>query len=338
MKVSKDIRDNKVKKRRNLSDKGYKTLLSSKKIFLELLKTFVNKDWIGQIDENSIIKVDKSFILNDFNQKEADLVYRVKLKDKEIIFYVLMELQSKVDFLMPFRLLQYMLEIWRDVFNNEDKKTRMQKEYRLPVIVPIVLYNGKYTWTVPKNYKETLNGHEIFTNYVLDFKYILIDVNRYSEEDLNKIKNTITTVFYLDQKVDSDVFLYRLKEVLKISKSLDEDGQQALFNWIKNIFIRRVNIRDNKDIGEIIEKDKGGIEMVYALENIIERTKKENYKKGKEEGREKGREEGKLEGREEGKLEAVIALLDILDNETISKRLGIEIKLIERLRKEHMPK
>ena len=318
----------------NLNDKGYKALLSSKKIFLELLRTFVKNDWTEQIDEKSIIKVDKSFILNDFNQKEADLVYRVKLKDKEIIFYVLMELQSKVDFLMPFRLLQYILEVWRDIFNAEDTKKRMQKEFKLPVIVPIVLYNGKYNWNVSRNYKEILNGYEIFSDYVLDFKYILIDVNRYTEEELIKIKNTITTVFYLDQKVDSEIFLKRLKKVLEIAKALDEDGQRVLFNWIKNIFVKKLNIKNDKDIKKLIEGEQGGIEMVYALENILERTKKENYEKGIE----KGIEQGIEKGIEQGTLNAAIALFEILDDKTISERLGIELKLVKRLRKEHLTK
>ncbi len=79
-------------------DTGYKYLLSSKKAFLQLLRSFVQAGWAEGVDEASLIRVDKSFILQDFKNKEADLVYRAKLKDKEVIFYVLMELQSTVIF------------------------------------------------------------------------------------------------------------------------------------------------------------------------------------------------------------------------------------------------
>ncbi|WP_422664938.1 Rpn family recombination-promoting nuclease/putative transposase [Aneurinibacillus uraniidurans] len=58
-----------------------------------------------------------------------------------VIFYVLLEMQSSVDFQMPFRLLFYMLEIWRDILKNTDKNEAVRKDFRL------VLYNGKQEWT-----------------------------------------------------------------------------------------------------------------------------------------------------------------------------------------------
>jgi hypothetical protein len=44
---------------------------------------------------------------------------------------------------MSFRLLQYMLEVWRDAFNDTPEKERKRKSFRLPAIVPAVLYNGE---------------------------------------------------------------------------------------------------------------------------------------------------------------------------------------------------
>jgi hypothetical protein len=90
-----------------------------------------------------------------------------------------MELQSSVDFQMPYRLLLYMVEIWRDVLKNTDKKEAERKEFRLPSIIPIILYNGKGRWTAVRQFKETLAAAELFQKYVVDFEYILIDINRY---------------------------------------------------------------------------------------------------------------------------------------------------------------
>jgi hypothetical protein len=44
---------------------------------------------------------------------------------------------------MSFRLLQYMVEVWRDAFNDTPEKERKRKSFRLPAIVPAVLYNGE---------------------------------------------------------------------------------------------------------------------------------------------------------------------------------------------------
>ena len=40
----------------NEHDVGYKFLLSSKKVFLQLLRSFVNKDWVNQIEETQLEK------------------------------------------------------------------------------------------------------------------------------------------------------------------------------------------------------------------------------------------------------------------------------------------
>ena len=105
-------------------DKGYRQLLVNKKTFLELLQTFVREGWVREIEEGDLTLVDKSYVLQDFSDKEADIVYRLRLRGTEVIFYVLLELQSTVDHTMPFRLLQYMVEVWRDVYNNIYRKQR----------------------------------------------------------------------------------------------------------------------------------------------------------------------------------------------------------------------
>ena len=112
----------------NKHDKGYKSLLYSKKRFLELLRSFVKHGWVEKIHENSIVRVDKKYILQDFAEKEGDIVYKGKIGEEQEVFFVLIELQSKVDFLMPYRLLWYIIEIWRDVFRDTPKKIRERKK------------------------------------------------------------------------------------------------------------------------------------------------------------------------------------------------------------------
>jgi hypothetical protein len=53
-----------------------------------------------------------------------------------------MELQSTVDFHMPFRLLLYMVEIWRGILKDTKPGDEKTKKFKLPAIVPIILYNG----------------------------------------------------------------------------------------------------------------------------------------------------------------------------------------------------
>ncbi|WPZ19212.1 Rpn family recombination-promoting nuclease/putative transposase [Geobacillus subterraneus] len=140
----------------NEHDVGYKYLFSNKKVFLQLLNTFVKKEWIKKLDEQHLQKIEKSFILHDFIEKEADIIYEMKTEEQDVYFYILLELQSSVDYSMPFRLLQYMYELWRDIIKNTDQREFKSKKFKLPVIVPIVLYNGQNKWTAPLAFKDYL--------------------------------------------------------------------------------------------------------------------------------------------------------------------------------------
>ncbi len=93
------------------------------------------------------------------------------------------------------------MEIWRDVFRDTPKKVREQKDFRFSPIIPIVLYNGKNNWTAPKSFKDIIGQNNLFPEYIPDFQYILIDVNRYDEEELLEVGNLMSLVFYIEQKV-----------------------------------------------------------------------------------------------------------------------------------------
>ena len=168
-------------------DFGYRYLLSDKRTFCRFLRSFIDADWVWQIDERKVLRLDKSFILQDFKNREADIVYQLSLINQNVVFYLLVELQASVDFTMPFRLLQYMVEIWRSYV--KDMKFS-GKDFRLPVIIPCVLYNGQKNWTACKSFGEYQAGFEMFSDHALNFKYLLIDVNRYKQEELLQLPRT----------------------------------------------------------------------------------------------------------------------------------------------------
>ncbi len=216
-----DFYANEKKCQYNKHDTGYKSLLYSKRAFIELLRSFVKHSWVEYLNEDNIIRINNKYILQDFEGKESDIVYKAKIGKENVIFYVLIELQSKVDFLMPYRLLLYMVEIWRDVYRDTPENIREQKGFRFPSVVPIVLYNGKYKWTASMKYKDIVNQNNVFEKFIPNFEYLLIDVNRYNEQKLLQAGNLMSSVFYIDQKRDTEEIFKRLKTLMFTLKNFD---------------------------------------------------------------------------------------------------------------------
>ncbi|MFD0710713.1 Rpn family recombination-promoting nuclease/putative transposase [Paenibacillus sp. GCM10027626] len=291
---------------RHPHDRGYKHLLSSKQIFLELLRSFVKRGWVDQIDEANIIKVDKSYILQDFSGKEADLVYRVKIRDREVIFYILIELQSTVDTLMPWRLLSYQVEIWRQIMRDTPRAEKERKGFRLPVIVPLVLYNGSDSWSVPLEFRGILADDGLFEGeHLLNFSYFLLDVCRYTTEDLEKLSNLIGTVFLIEQnthlKVDELVDLFK-----KLAPTIDKtpvEQRQAFATWFEHILRRLMkNKGEEAEVQHMVEQiyKKGMSVVISNLERNLEWIREQAILQGLEQGLEKGLEKGLEQGLEKG--------------------------------------
>ena len=327
-------------------DKGYKYFLSNPHIFLDFIKNFVKEKWAVEIDEKSLEKLDKSYIGPDFSEKEADLVYRAKIKDSEVIFYILLELQSTVDYTMPFRLLVYMVYIWMDIIKQRGENEKGSKEFKLPSIVPLVVYNGGSRWNAAREYREIIEGSSYFEGYIPNFRYMLVDINCFSEEELIEIGNTIAAVFLLDQKIGGSELLSRLKKLKDILKEENEEEYKLFKGWLKYILKERLPKKEALEIERIIEESKEVEDMVLNITQTIDEMFNEAKMKGIEEGIQKGMEEGIQKGIEEGiqkgiqkgiekgKLETAENLLKLgVDIDIILKATGLSEKEIKDLRK-----
>jgi predicted transposase/invertase (TIGR01784 family) len=266
-------------------DTSYKFLLSSKKIFVELLRSFVDRGWVHAVDEEQLEQIPHSFILQDFKRKEADLVYRLSLNGQEVVFYILMELQSRVDYRMPYRLLLYQVEIWRYLLENKLKGLDNRKSFQLPPIVPIVLYNGGAEWTASRQFRQLLANEQMFSSELLNFEYILIDVERYNEEDLLAVANTIGAVFFLDQTEDRQELTERLHKLMHTIQKMPEENRRKFTTWMSNIVLHKVP-EQAPVVQQWLESMKGDA-AIMGLEKVLDDIELKGIQKGREEEKEK---------------------------------------------------
>jgi hypothetical protein len=265
-------------------DEGYRKIMADKNSFLHFMNKYIEASWIEGVTVEDLEQINTTYIDDEYLKRESDIIY--KIESKNVFFYTLLELQSEPDFSMPFRLLKYIVNLLDDVFKNTDKNTRVSKSFRLPAIVPIVLYNGEGNWTPVMSFKEYTANYGDFGDNIIDFKYILFDLNRYSEDDILTTHKLLDFVFTLDMKhysrsvCDSDEML---KKLVKLPHKLSDDDIKEFIQWIKYARFGG-NVDENLLNEAIIAFKKGEVEtMSYAMGRAMEKERVVFKQEGKTE-------------------------------------------------------
>ena len=203
-------------------------------------------------------------------------------------------------------------------FRNTPKNEREAKDYRLPAIVPIVLYNGPGEWTAVESFKECLQGYEHFGEYVIDFKYFLFDLNRTPESLILSTGKLLDMIFALDRAKQAD-----MERIVKLTSEkysqMSEDDQEELDNWIKHIWLG--DVKNETEKYRILSNFKRGEipNMISGFSIILQ------------EERQKGKEEAKKRANED-KIKIAKSLLDDLDIDTIIKKFELTTEETEILK------
>lgn len=191
---------------------------------------------------------------------------------------------------MPFRLLEYMTELLRRLFNDTDKDEREKKGFRLPAIVPIIFFNGQDTWTAVKSFKEYLSDYEIFGKNVIDFEYMLLDLNHSDEGFILSTNMVLDNIFALDQKHKKEDTGRILGVVQDRYVCMNQQEQTDFMKWFEGIYLNRLP-ESNRD--EILKSFKRGDKnmLMSGLDFTLENERMEGVKKGIEVGEKKAKVE-----------------------------------------------
>lgn len=277
------------------SDRGWRYLLSNKEAFLQFAQGFINAPWVKELNNANINLIDKSFVSHSMKERESDLLYHIQLEDKNILFYLLLELQSTKDQQIPYRLLQYMVNAW-DYFIRQEKN--QSSNFNLPAIIPCVFYNGKSPWNIPTNFRHLMPNSELFAPYIVDFEYLLVDINHYNDQQLLEMTNLIGATCYIDKTEDIHALYHRLHSLLQTLKRLPERETMLFVAWLKHIAASRTDGQQYDKINRILSEFKEVDTMMSNLGRVLS----EGYAEARREGHMEGKQEGRQEGYEEGAL------------------------------------
>jgi predicted transposase YdaD len=283
-------------------DATYKSLFSCPEVVRDLIAGFVPDAWLQGLDYTTLEKLPSSYITEDFSGRADDVVWRVKVGEDWVYLYLLIEFQSTVDQYMALRMMVYVGLLYQDLI----KRKQVLKNGRLPPVLPIVLYNGSRKWTAPTDIADLL---PVLPDYLGQFKpsmkYLLIDENAYSENELVSLKNLVAAVFRIEHPANPEsiqALIGLLDEWLVDNAIL----RRTFARWIRATLMQnreyRIMLPEVNDLQEL---------RVVLSEKVKEwalRYRTEGIELGLEQGLEKGLEKGLERGRQK-EAEMLLLLL-----------------------------
>ena len=295
-------------------DKIFRTILDKK----ENAVLIINKAINAKIEIKDIEKYKNSFVNKVFQNREADIVY--KMKDKNIFF--LIEHQTKIDYSMPFRILEYEVAIMKSAIDMNKIKT---KNYKLPLVISIVLYTGNRKWNAAEYLQKS---QETLRNIKEDVgKYNLIDVNNLTEKELLEDDTFITKMMLIEKSKNTEETVETLEKVIERTKEEDKD---VLIRIIKIVFKEKLGDNEVERLVNKIEEGRG--KEVLAVVDMIRRENQMYIDMGRKEGKKEGKIEGKIEGIKEKSIEIAKKLLSKnTSKKEISEITGLDETEIERI-------
>ena len=311
-------------------DKLFRKILNNKREIVKLINKYVMPK--EKIKEEEIEKYDTKYITIRFEERQADVVY--KMKNKEV--YFLVEHQTKVDKIMAYRILEYSIEIMR---TRLIKMLQEKREGKIPRIIPIVIYTGQREWTAKRTVEEIQVEYEHLKGIDVITGYNLVDIR--DEKEAIEEGTAVARMSVIERKEDTEEIIGAIKRMSKYIKEKEERKEFA--REIKYLLQDKLTKEEIRKIEGILIEREGEEGMLHA-QMVIRRDFERAKEEGREEGRKEGREEGMLhaqmvirrdferakeEGRKEGKLKNAMQvaknmLKENFDIELISKLTGLK--------------
>ena len=154
-----------------------------------------------------------------------------------------------------------------------------KKNYKLPLVIPIVLYTGKQKWKVKESIREVQEESE-YVKRIEFARYNLVDVNEYSINELLEDKSFLTKAMLIEKaKNDTELteFAEKIAQVIKDDNRTYGEDIKEIFTLIIDLVLKRKIGKDKSN--ELIETIKGGNDKMLAVLDMIDRENKRIYSK-----------------------------------------------------------
>ena len=270
-------------------DEAYKLLFSHPEVVRDLILGFVPDEWLHGLDYATLQKVPANFVTDRFQHREADVIWRVRVKEDWVYSYLLIEFQSRTDHWMAVRMMTYVGLLYQDLI----RRGHVLPGRRLPPVLPIVLHTGERVWRAAHAIEELIPpAPGLVAKYLPKMRYLVIDESRYSDDELAGLKNLMAVIMRIDNPANPEA-LRSAAALLGVWLEDHPELKRTFAMWLRTLLRARGFAAPALHATESLED----LEMGWS--QVIKELR-EQREQGREEGMAQGLEKGLDEGRAQG--------------------------------------
>ena len=270
------------------NDGFFKAVFSQPEHATAFFKSHLPRAITAQIDWPSLKELPGSFVKSSLQQLHSDLLFSVRIGERETLLYLLFEHQSSPDPAMPLRLLGYVTEIF----------LQHQKAHGLPLppVLPFVFHQGPESWSISTAFEDLFAlPAELAADllpFLPKFHHALLDLTRF-DPDTGEDDTRLRMVLQLMK-------LARQKELLRFFQWLARYSARELPDSLLGLMLLYALHTDSDlDAKKIYHTLSSNPELEKNAMSVAEKLKAE------------GRVEGRVEGLWIGKIQAFEEFLEM---------------------------
>ena len=251
----------------------------------DLLRKIVGERWVERIDLSSAKRVNASFVSRELQGRESDVIWKFQARDGQapVYVYILMEFQSRPDRYMPVRLMAYEGLLYQALIAGSE----LSPQGRLPLVVPIVVYNGREPWGAPQELSELIEPVDPSAEmYLPRLRYKLVDEGSYPRDELERRESPVASLFRIEKSQSwGDV----LESVSRLRQHLrpDEDSlRQAFEVWLRRVVLPRLG--SPEDVPETLSLEEFETMLAENIDEWNRKLREESLEQGVQQGVQKG--------------------------------------------------
>ena len=281
-KVSRDKRENNInyQPEMHVRDVNSREIFKNDLLTSQFLRNYTNIPLLSNVMPEDIEDVSQKYQAFLGVEYEADTIKKVYIRstdgtiEKEVYVLSLIEHKSEIDYDVAMQLFRYMSVIWQDYKATQNKKHKgvsASADFRYPLIIPIVYYEGKKEWTAGLHLKDRIDFSEEMIEYIPDFTYQVVSLNKYTNEELSKKHDEMSLVMLINKIQSSE----DTKEFQKVSERMVDSIYVNAPDEIKEIYKKilwslLMKMKVPSENARELMGGIGGRGMGYLFENMEE--------------------------------------------------------------------